>query len=174
MSTVVSPDGSFRDCASCPSQNNCCVRERRGGYGRVVAPFLLPSEAEVIGRHKQLDTSSFWEIVENENGMATHELRTVKNQCYFYDNGRCGIYRIRPIDCRLFPFDIVEREDGSFWWIVYLKLCPVNFRFERYFEFAKRTLAESGWSETELHQFASHKASDMIKHEHQVLEQVDR
>lgn len=31
---------------------------------------------------------------------------------------RCGVYPSRPLDCRLFPLDIVEHE-GAYWWCVF-------------------------------------------------------
>jgi len=54
--------------------------------------------------------------------------------CYFYKNGRCKIYPVRPLDCRFFPFDIIEDEEGILRWIVYTGLCPVNFDFRESFE----------------------------------------
>lgn len=39
------------------------------------------------------------------------------NHCIFW-NGKCEIYDFRPLDCRLFPFDL-DIIDGEFYWIVY-------------------------------------------------------
>ncbi len=39
--------------------------------------------------------------------------------CGCLSAGRCGIYRERPLDCRLFPLDIVE-EGGALWWCIFL------------------------------------------------------
>jgi Fe-S-cluster containining protein len=43
-------------------------------------------------------------------------------RCPFYggpENG-CTIYHSRPLICRLFPLDVVEREeDGSYWWVLF-------------------------------------------------------
>jgi uncharacterized protein len=56
------------------------------------------------------------------------------NQCVFFDSEKkqCGIYENRPLDCRMYPFD-VEVIDGEPWWIVYA--CNKN----------------SDWSWTEAH-----------------------
>ena len=54
--------------------------------------------------------------------------------CYFHKNGRCEIYPVRPLDCRFFPFDIIEDDEGDLRWIVYTELCPVNFDYRESFE----------------------------------------
>ena len=40
--------------------------------------------------------------------------------CTFFVGGRCQIYEDRPIDCRLFPVDICEQDDGTLIWIVWV------------------------------------------------------
>ena len=45
------------------------------------------------------------------------------NGCHFYDGQRCTIYNERPIDCRLFPFDIAFLE-GEYKLIYYTSICP--------------------------------------------------
>ncbi len=39
-------------------------------------------------------------------------------QCAAKVGTRCGIYTSRPLDCRLFPLDIVEHE-GAYWWCIF-------------------------------------------------------
>lgn len=44
-------------------------------------------------------------------------------RCAFLDpSGKCKIYDSRPLDCRLFPLDIIER-DGEYYWCVFTT-CP--------------------------------------------------
>lgn len=38
--------------------------------------------------------------------------------CVAKANGLCTVYAQRPLDCRLFPLDIIE-EGGVYWWCVY-------------------------------------------------------
>lgn len=46
-----------------------------------------------------------------------------RDRCTFLDeHGRCRIYDLRPLDCRLFPLDIIE-EGGEFYWCVFTT-CP--------------------------------------------------
>lgn len=54
--------------------------------------------------------------------------------CHFNVNGRCQIYEVRPLDCRLFPFDIVEKPNSDLVWVVYTKLCPVKFDYRPSYE----------------------------------------
>lgn len=44
-------------------------------------------------------------------------LRKVNNHCYFYDvkSGECMVYDFRPLDCRLFPLDVLRIHDKYFW-----------------------------------------------------------
>lgn len=42
--------------------------------------------------------------------------------CHYVKKGYCSIYPSRPLDCRLFPLDIVE-ERGKFYWCIYT-VCP--------------------------------------------------
>lgn len=45
------------------------------------------------------------------------------DRCTFLDKqGKCKIYDIRPLDCRLFPLDIIE-QDGEYYWCVFTT-CP--------------------------------------------------
>jgi len=41
--------------------------------------------------------------------------RTEDGSCQFYKNNRCSIYRSRPIECHIFPLDIVEIKGKPNW-----------------------------------------------------------
>lgn len=44
-------------------------------------------------------------------------------RCVFLSgDGKCKIYEMRPLDCRLFPLDIIE-ENGEYFWCVFT-VCP--------------------------------------------------
>jgi len=43
---------------------------------------------------------------------------------YMGNNCLCQVYDKRPVDCRLFPFD-VHFEDGTFEWIIWEIDCPI-------------------------------------------------
>jgi hypothetical protein len=72
-------------------------------------------------------------------------MRTGRDGCHFFKNGRCSIYEFRPLDCRLFPFDVVHNpEDGSLLCVAYVDFCPAGFRPEDYTRAATKVLSEMG------------------------------
>jgi Fe-S-cluster containining protein len=131
---------------------------------------LTKSEALAISKRTNLDADDFTEgPSQNRNFLS---LKAYKGKCYFYDSGRCSIYEDRPLDCRLFPFDIVQAEDGNFYWIVYNEFCPESFDYRLYFSAAKRLLAYAHWSRDEVDRFASHGHGLVQNHAHTIIEQV--
>jgi Fe-S-cluster containining protein len=92
---------------------------------------------EIVDIEKYLGVKSehFMQVGRYPEGNPYQTLKhTGKSGCYFYKDGRCEIYPVRPLDCRFFPFDIIEDDDGNLLWIVYTELCPVNFDYRESFE----------------------------------------
>ena len=53
-------------------------------------------------------------------------LKSNANGCVFRaSDNSCGIYENRPIDCRIFPLDIIKIE-GKYWWALYDDVCGVE------------------------------------------------
>jgi len=148
------------------------VRQRQAELGQVEAPFVLHSEVAAIEAASGIPAAAFSDSVYSPSGVRTSELRTVSNHCYFYRSGKCAVYSMRPLDCRLFPFDIVENSAKELWWIVYLDLCPKLFSYEDYFGDAKQTFVEAAWNLDELRLLASHKSEVMAIHRHIFIERV--
>ena len=44
------------------------------------------------------------------------------NACKYARDNRCNLYEDRPLDCRLFPLDIIK-ENGKYWWCIFT-ICP--------------------------------------------------
>ncbi|PJE81685.1 hypothetical protein COU58_01205 [Candidatus Pacearchaeota archaeon CG10_big_fil_rev_8_21_14_0_10_32_42] len=42
--------------------------------------------------------------------------------CRYAKENRCTLYEDRPLDCRLFPLDIIK-EDEKYWWVIFT-ICP--------------------------------------------------
>jgi len=61
--------------------------------------ILLPSDIERIERH---GCRGFYEF---RDGF--YRLRNVDGRCMFLRSGRCGIYEVRPLGCRVYPLVIV-------------------------------------------------------------------
>jgi Fe-S-cluster containining protein len=45
-----------------------------------------------------------------------------ETHCKFAKDSRCHAYASRPLDCRMFPLDIIE-EDGKYYWCIFT-ICP--------------------------------------------------
>ncbi len=67
--------------------------------------FLTPAEKNILKRLKRKNKNS---------------------SCKFFNSQYlCDIYSQRPIDFRLYPFDILKR-GGKFFWIVWNNSCPIT------------------------------------------------
>ena len=127
-------DGTLAFCASCPASNNCCSRVRHGGA--VEAPVLLGEETHRIAKRTGQKVTAF----SRDLGDGIFRQVLSETGCAFFANGRCGIYEDRPIDCRLFPVDIFEQDDGRLVWIVYTRLCPMGIDRAGLLDHAERLL----------------------------------
>jgi Fe-S-cluster containining protein len=91
---------NFSECEGC---SKCCYM-----------PWLLEEEYEPHldnfgGTVREIDSIAF---VMDET------------RCRYAQEDRCSMYKDRPLDCRLFPLDIIE-EDGIYWWVIFTT-CPQN------------------------------------------------
>jgi Fe-S-cluster containining protein len=166
-------EGTFAFCAGCRAENNCCIRAREHGY--IETPFLLNKEKELIEIETGRAANEF--AFEYENGLGSFfALKHDNGKCIFNRNGKCGIYTFRPFDCRIFPFDIVQKFDRKFYWVVYLDLCPpglkVPTKYQKYFSSVKTLFASMHLTKDELEKFASHGAKEMSDHKYDLLEEV--
>ena len=133
--------GTFKFCKECPASGNCCSRAKPNG--EVDSPVLLPKDAEKIEGLTGEKADSF-SLVRNDLSDTLRFLKTGTKGCYFHQNGKCGIYQMRPLDCRLFPLDVIETPDGRIALIAYTRLCPVGFNPKEHLEQAKKLLPELG------------------------------
>ncbi len=160
---------TFKFCLQCPSANNCCVRVRHG-LGEVESPPLLNGEERLIAAETGLDVSAFAEAT----AASVLAVKRGNNCCYFYKNGRCAIYAVRPFDCKIFPFDIIEHDD-EFYWIVYLDLCPPEVGFSVKvgdFKAAKQFLRDANIRRADLAAFVRYGREVMAPHRYKLLEPV--
>ena len=110
--------GCLEACKNC-SGFNCCGVISRGG--RIEPPFLTHYDIGQIEAFTGLKQEFFSERVTNPTtGNYVHLLKSRDNACVFFDahNGKCRIYNVRPIDCRIFPLDI-KKVDTKFFWVLY-------------------------------------------------------
>lgn len=114
--------GTFNLCSNCVGKKSTCCCDTN-----VDSPMLLPNEAEVISKKMQIEKSSFSkkiDLAKMNNDYSLKDLYQMKrdkntNSCVFYKNNQCTIYDIRPIDCRIFPYDIKLEHDGNYYLVYY-------------------------------------------------------
>lgn len=113
--------GTYGFCVDCTNHNRkcCCANED------VDMPILLPFEVDNIVKKTKRVQQEFCESgSQNLYQMNRRDIAgTSLKGCFFYDGQRCTIYDDRPIDCRLFPFDITFL-DGEYKLIYYTSICP--------------------------------------------------
>jgi len=102
-------EGTFKKCTNCSEKINCCE-----SFNKLNSPTLSIDEVNNI---KENYTDFFDKIDDN-----TYVIKTINNKCFFYKNNRCQIYDKRPLDCRLYPFDIIEKEN-KYYLILYKLKC---------------------------------------------------
>ena len=114
--------GSFDLCSNCIGKSaNCCCNPH------VDSPMLLPKEAETISKNMKINIEDFANKIDFSKMYKDYNLKDLyqmkrqekNNKCYFYKNNQCTIYEIRPIDCRIFPYDIKLENDGNYYLVYY-------------------------------------------------------
>jgi Fe-S-cluster containining protein len=87
-------DGLSFECQKC---GGCC-----GGFPGYV--WLTDEEIGTIAAHFGMGREAFLKQY-TRHEMGRHTFREVSNyDCIMLKGGRCGIYDIRPVQCRTFPF----------------------------------------------------------------------
>lgn len=121
--------GTFNLCTNCVNNKaNCCSNPN------VDSPMILPSEIEAISKATKIDKNLFATKIEfskmyNDDSLKDlYQMKRKKNDnCYFYKNNKCSIYDIRPIDCRIFPYDVKLEKDGCYYLVYYKSdMCQIN------------------------------------------------
>jgi len=102
---------------SCIKCGSCC--RRNGDYAYV---YMAPEEMEQIMEFLEIPRKEFM-----KNYCSRLEgsliLRFRNNSCPFLDNGTCSIYKVRPIQCRAWPF-WEENLDEWTWHEEVASICP--------------------------------------------------
>lgn len=104
-------EGTFQYCSNCNLNPICC-----SNFNIINAPTLNRDELEKIKSFVEND--KFYNKIEEE----LYSLKVKNDNCIFYKDNKCEIYDIRPNDCRLYPFDIIKRND-KYYLIIYCLDC---------------------------------------------------
>lgn len=106
---------------------------------------LEPERFSSIRRYS-ISGQPMWQIIPNSAGYCP----------FFMPEGRCGIYRYRPLDCRLYPLDVAY-ENGKFYWVMFIRdscRLTVSGSFEEAMTKAEKTIIPQ-FSEDELWLYAT-------------------
>lgn len=115
--------GTFNLCHNCVNAKaSCCSNPN------VDSPMILPNEAKAIAKSTKIKVEDFAKPVDFATMYGDISLKNLyqmkrqngSNACYFYKNCKCSIYEERPIDCRIFPYDIKLESDGNYYLVYYL------------------------------------------------------
>jgi len=137
----ISEEGTYSFCSMCSSEGNCCSRVKP--KGQIDAPVLFRNEVNNIEKSTEIDRNDF-SLANSKSHKNVRLMRTNEDGCYFYRNGKCDIYHLRPIDCRLFPLDFYQESDGRIILIAYTNLCPVDYNPYDYIKQAKELIYSLG------------------------------
>lgn len=115
--------GTFSLCQKCVNAKATCCSNPA-----VDSPMILPTEVIEISKSTGEEISEFAELIDfgkknNDKSLKSlYQMKRQKNSscCHFYKDCKCSIYDIRPIDCRIFPYDIKLEKDGNYYLVYYL------------------------------------------------------
>lgn len=99
-----------------------------------------------------------------------HRMKARGQACNFFLGGRCAIYNVRPVDCRLFPFDIHLDAEGSPIWVLHHSACPIPVDPKPYFNEVVNLVEEL---KPCLVEFATIEAPRNDRHPTLILDRVD-
>ena len=152
--------GHFSFCNNCPADLNCCTGKN------VDLPVLTPQDVQRIIAETGLNRDDFCQSVAGEQ-LSTMKAR--EGACHFYRKGKCTIYNVRPVDCRIFPFDIDRTTSGELVWIVYSSACPNQVDARKHLREVQPLLP---LLQPYLEEFASRSSPCMEEHDCHVLSSV--
>jgi Fe-S-cluster containining protein len=80
-------------------------------------------EAERIAKETSKNIWDFAEKVEGAQPYVYLMRKTAEGKCVFLKEGLCSIYRIRPLICKFYPFQLENGKNGKFKF-TYTNECP--------------------------------------------------
>jgi Fe-S-cluster containining protein len=104
--------GSFKTlCTTCQTKG-CCTS--------FSSPLLFPTDLEKLQTIGKNNEKYVKEVRIRGKWVKSLNKKKDSAECIFWDNSnqKCSIYKNRPFDCMIYPFDIFAI-DGKYYWVVY-------------------------------------------------------
>jgi len=100
---------SFKNLCNTCQDHSCCTT--------FASPLIFNSDLLKI---KSVTNEKFFEFIKvNDKKMMALTKKKDSSSCHFWDSKvGCRIYQHRPLECRMFPFDI-HKIDNEYRWVVY-------------------------------------------------------
>lgn len=162
--------GEFSECINCPSNYNCCSKAKK--HGSIESPVMFDWEVDEVVEFYKLPKTVF---IDNDRYPSSNSLNSVIDGtcgCVFFDGHSCAIYKLRPIVCKLFPFDIKEI-NGLIYWIRYTDICQLDSNFSIYLNNIKQLFAMAPFSYENIVHYLNEDAPLMHKLPHVVIEPLN-
>jgi Fe-S-cluster containining protein len=117
---------------------------------RVRRIFLLEIESERISRKTRKSVNAFAGKLEGFEPYFYMMKKAKDGKCIFLKGNVCTIYRIRPLICRFYPFELKEADSNQYTFN-YTHECPAIGKgpqlersyFERLFKISMKTIKEN-------------------------------
>jgi Fe-S-cluster containining protein len=85
--------------------------------------LLLKTDADRISTKTFLDSNEFAEKISGSKPYSYQMRKTNDGKCYFLRNNLCTIYKIRPLICRFYPFQLKNLGNNRYSFS-FTKSCP--------------------------------------------------
>ncbi|MEM3696736.1 MAG: YkgJ family cysteine cluster protein [Candidatus Bathyarchaeia archaeon] len=85
--------------------------------------LLLEVEVERIAKKTSKNIGEFAEKIEGAKPYVYLMRKTAEGKCVFLKDNLCSIYRIRPLICKFYPFQLENAKNGKFKF-TYTTECP--------------------------------------------------
>lgn len=103
----------------CDRCAKCCGDTKN----KVRSILLLKRETERIAKKTSKNIEDFAEKLEGAQPYVYLMRKTAEGKCVFLKEGLCSIYRMRPLICRFYPFQLENTKNGKFKF-TYTNECP--------------------------------------------------
>jgi uncharacterized protein len=86
--------------------------------------LLLPKEANHISKETMLPAQEFSKAITGKTPYCYEMKKTGEGKCFFLKDNQCSIYKLRPLICMFYPFELKFSEDQGQYTFDFTLECP--------------------------------------------------